>query len=65
MWNTISNAAKTPQLSTFVKDFFKNTTMYMHIIPLIKLQNVRKRKIHIAHYYMPNEIGVFKWVDDK
>ena len=27
--------------------FFKNT-MYMHIIPLIKSYNFRKRKIHIA-----------------
>ena len=32
--------------------------MYMHIIPSIKLQNLRKRKIHITHHCMPNSIYV-------
>ena len=29
--------------------FFKNT-IYVHIIPLIKLQSFRKRKLHVAHH---------------
>ena len=35
---------------------FSKNTMHMHITPWIKLQNFKKRKLHIAHRRMPNSI---------
>ena len=36
---------------------FKNI-VHMHIIPLIKLYNFRKRKIHITHHHMSSSIDM-------
>ena len=33
--------------------------MYICSIPLIKLQNFRKRKIHIANHHMSNNMHAF------
>ena len=42
-------------LKTEVFKFLKNT-MYTHRIPLIKSQNLWKRKIHITQHCAPNSI---------
>ena len=55
----ISPAKRHKYLNKFVSTktmvFFKNT-MYMCTIPLIKLSNFRKRKMHITHHCTPNVI---------